>query len=644
VDGRRTQPGRRAKSVTREEDVDIEDSEDDVQTKLDELLGSDHDEDPDFVPVETEEVRDDNNLAQEIDMNLHLDEHPEHTRKIEKNVKSNKNPTATKSKFPEDFIPNKESLSVDDLKRVPSLWESSVAWLCPPDTLEKNVLTGRRRVMRDQMCREVAALVAGAGDPETACSLLLELLQRPAGFFSAQKVWAAVESDTCRQVHMVEELGLLCLAALESLLETDRPRWLQTVLQLGRTASAWRFDKRGWEFGLRGPPHTMTRCAQILLEAEDWPGLQELFTDFRANMKNSEGETELLLYRAAAAMHKAKFDPEQNLMEEEESFDSPGSLKLSQQEITELITRAMASKKDVDWIIPLFIYYLTDEAGPVAVREVLVKYRDVSPDHLPAHTHLLNFLSQEFRQETELLCHHYRVTATQFSFDQSVVTFCQLLTKSIEDEDLEDSFEDEHEGVGEHSKRNSKVSVYKEILVRTIKYLDYELNRDDMQCWSLLAECFNHLQSSEPVQRDFVQESFAGRGGWWVRQNFANLDTCEDSLLAKKGIAICYLYGRDNEHHIRIIGLLEQKIKASPSPSLSNVIKEFKMRTATAHLPFLEIAEPDWGGSGLGRFYCQTAWNQLDKLTKQKHRDKKRFAYFGPVSKIGRGRGGTRKL
>ena len=54
-------------------------------------------------------------------------------------------------------------------------------------------------------------------------------------------------------------------------------------------------------------------------------------------MKNSEGETELLLYRAAAAMHKAKFDPEQNLMEEEESFDSPGSLKLSQQEITELV-------------------------------------------------------------------------------------------------------------------------------------------------------------------------------------------------------------------------------------------------------------------------------------------------------------------
>ena len=49
---------------------------------------------------------------------------------------------------------------MDDLKRVPSLWESSVAWLCPPDTQEKNVLTGRRRVMRDQMCREVAALVA----------------------------------------------------------------------------------------------------------------------------------------------------------------------------------------------------------------------------------------------------------------------------------------------------------------------------------------------------------------------------------------------------------------------------------------------------------------------------------------------------
>ena len=151
----------------------------------------------------------------------------------------------------------------------------------------------------------------------------------------------------------------------------------------------------------------------------------------------------------------------------------------------------------------------------MAVREVLVQYRDFSPNHLLAHTHLLHFLSQEFRQETELLCHHYRVTATQFSFDQSVVTFCQLLTKSIEDEDLEDSFEDEHEGLGEHSKPNSKVSVYKvtfcipiysfwflvistfylqEILVRTIKYLDYEINRDDMQCWSLLAECFNHLQ------------------------------------------------------------------------------------------------------------------------------------------------------
>ena len=248
--------------------MDIEDSEEDVQTRLDELLGSDHDEDPDFVPVESEEVRDDNNLARDIEMNLHLDEHREKTRKIEKNVKANKNPTATKSKFSEDFVPNKEILTVDDLKRVPSLWESSVAWLCPPDTLEKEVLTGRRRMMKDGMCREVAALVARADQPETACSLLLELLQQPAAFFSSQRIKTALESDTCKQVHMVEELGMLGLAALQSLLETDRSRWLQTVLQLGRTvASAWRFDKRGWEFGLRGPPLTMTRCAQILLEA-----------------------------------------------------------------------------------------------------------------------------------------------------------------------------------------------------------------------------------------------------------------------------------------------------------------------------------------------------------------------------------------
>ena len=50
----------------------------------------------------------------------------------------------------------------------------------------------------------------------------------------------------------------------------------------------------------------MTNCANILLEEGDVDGVEELFVDYRSNLKNFAGEKDLVLHRCASAMLEKK--------------------------------------------------------------------------------------------------------------------------------------------------------------------------------------------------------------------------------------------------------------------------------------------------------------------------------------------------
>ena len=101
----------------------------------------------------------------------------------------------------------------------------------------------------------------------------------------------------------------------------------------------------------------------------------------------------------------------------------------------------------------------TDEKSADDVKDMLTDNRNENMDNLPAHQHLLEFLFQEYEDETDLLIDELKLLSGEFPWEKRVLTYCELLVKRGEDDDLEDSFDSKYEEQTNKSPRhNSKIT------------------------------------------------------------------------------------------------------------------------------------------------------------------------------------------
>lgn len=673
----RVQPSRGARvpsSLTPSERVDGEDEVDDIQQRLRDLLGSDEDDDMDYTPhlVECELSDDDykdkkkqkkkavgkldllNTTAGEAsvlgdtktknestvrdeDATLVLDD----TKPIDEGRQENEDDLSDDSivfnKLPprKKIRPKKKSFNrrkplgergevyVRDIKYMPTELKKSTDRILPARKMTIN------EARKQQAMQELLRMVP-QDDPEAACNFVVELMQRPQSFWER---WDIPDGSSNHWNFQVEEVGLICVQILERLI-CSKKLLLEMILKVGKISADWRFksgsrDAKGFEF----IPKTMTRCAQILLEEGDVKGFEELFQDFRNNLRNVKGEKMLVLYRCVSAMlDKKKFDEGSDVISLGgaslgTSFTNKSAGPHPDSVISEVKT-AIKDKAEVDWLMPLFSWYVMDEKSADDVKDMLTEYRNDNLDHLPAHQHLLEFLFQEYEDETEILIEELKIFSEQFPWDESVLTYCKLLVKKGEDDDLDDSFESNEEN--ERSRSEEKLENRMEVFEIAVKFLDYEMNEDNSQSWDLIAESLklslsSHKEASFLSATNFLSASFGDRGGWWVDQNFKNLENCDTNVLMKKGLVAACLYGQKNEKYLQVLSILEQRNQAFPSSSLTNLLKELQVSVQSVTSPCLEPFQPDF--SGVDRNWNKREWNKIDQIRKYVN-DKKNKKYF----------------
>ena len=103
--------------------------------------------------------------------------------------------------------------------------------------------------------------------------------------------------------------------------------------------------------------------------------------------------------------------------------------------------------------MPLFAWYVMDEKSADDVKDLLTEYRNDNMEHLPAHEHLLEFLFQEYEDETDILLEELKIFSEYFPWDEHVLMYCKVLVKKGEDDDLEDSFDSNEENLSSASER-----------------------------------------------------------------------------------------------------------------------------------------------------------------------------------------------
>eukprot|EP00092_Neocalanus_flemingeri_P006805 GFUD01007349.1.p1 GENE.GFUD01007349.1~~GFUD01007349.1.p1 ORF type:complete len:681 (+),score=167.52 GFUD01007349.1:40-2082(+) len=653
----RNQPTRTTKLVVPEDDFknsidDIDESceVDDIQQRLKELLGSDDDDDMDYTPhlVECELSDDDDKDDKKSTKRAHSEPHndllnytPTSADEDEVSTRgdddtkpmddTNLDEGADLADYSDIVFNTNERVKVQlPMKkkftpRNPLGRISSEVYIrdlkCHPTELKKNLdrlhpvhfTYSKKNVTeahKDQVLQELVRMVP-EGDPEAACSLVVEIMKRPKSFWSVHFIdWN----------YEVEEIGLICVQILERLI-SNRELFMEMVLKLGKISSKWRFKNCLNSKKFKFIPKTMTRCAQILLAEGDVKGLEELFEDFRTNLRNVSGEKTLVLYRCVSAMvEKKRFDESSDAISlggtsfgtsftNKAAGPQPGTI------ISELKT-AIKDKRDVDWLMPLFAWYVMDEKCADDVKDLLTEYRDENIDHLPAHQHLLEFLFQEYEDETDILIEELNIFCKEFPWDGNVLRYCKLLVKKGEDDDLEESFDS-----SEDKDSSEKLENYREVFGIAVKFLDYEINKDVKQCWELLAESLKFFHSSHKEtsflhssskEISFLNTSFEDRGGWWVDQNFKNLESCDTDLLVKKGLVAVFLYGQSYEKYLEVLNILEQRNRSFPSPSFSNLLKEMKSSAQMVSTPCLDLFQPDF--SSVDRRWNLREWNKIKHI------------------------------
>merc|ERR1719154_867101 len=421
--------------------------------------------------------------------------------------------------------------------------------------------------------------------------------------------------------YSLEEVGLICIQILEQLI-SSKTLLLEMILKVGKLSNKWRFKSPKMKENTQSKllqmiPKTMTKCAQILLAEGDAESLQELFKEFRNNMRNVSGEKTLILYRVVAGMiEKRSVDDSSDAISlGGTSFGTSFTNKSSGPNPDQIISEvkiALKDKRDVDWMMPLFAWYVMDEKSADDVKDILTQYRDDNLEHLPAHQHLLQFLFQEYEDETEILLEELKLFSEQFLWDENVLRYCKLLVKKAEDDDLENSFDSVEEN---ENNTGDMIEKHMEVFEIVIKFLDYEMNVNDRLAWDLLATSLQYLRSNlDPLEdHSFFSIKFEDRGGWWLNQNFRDLDQCDTNVLVKKGMVAAYLYSSECDLYCQALVILQSRYQTVPSHGLSNLIKELTFAGQTS-TPCIQPWEKDF--SGVDRRWNKREWRKLEHIEK----------------------------
>ena len=347
----RKQPGRSAKRKSEDTssagDYDYGDDMDDLQGRLDRLLGRDSDSDANYNPdsgdddtVSSDDGKKDpiEDGVRNIDLNpvgdnendeMSEDSDIENMRQKRKIATAKRRVTSkTKSKKLNvgksgdgmgmavkkrgpgrpPGIKSKREITEDmvyfhEMRKVPSLVKECLDLLHPKfhefvqaKYFSRSSITLNSGEFRAQAQHRLPE------NPHGCLSLMVKIMEQPKEFFNlASKV-----ADKWN--YEVEEYGLLTLDLVQRLF-TSKTLYLETVLNIGKMAHEWRASSK-WSnrFEMvkgvfKNVPKTMSRCAQLLIEGGDLAGLYELFEKFDRNY-NTKNEVELQFMRSVAAMIK----------------------------------------------------------------------------------------------------------------------------------------------------------------------------------------------------------------------------------------------------------------------------------------------------------------------------------------------------
>jgi len=482
---------------------------------------------------------------------------------------------------------NVATYDLRDLKCMPSELKKVTDWLLPEGYGKKKSC----EAYRDQIMAELLKL--SKDDPETASGLVVELMNRPEKFWAKRGVMAGGN----RWNYDLEEVGLICVDILPHLI-SNKHLLMETVLKVGKIASTWRHKQGVAPDKLKSAPRkmipkTMTKCAQILLSEGELEGFLELFEDFRRDLKNVNGEKTLILYRFVANMLEKKIDSSDSISLGGTSLGTSFTGKSLGPQVDTIIAEmksAFKDKRDIDWLMPLFTWYVMEEKSADDIKDLLTENRDENVDHLPAHLHLLDFLFQEYLDETDILLEELKIFSERFYWEPYILTYCKLLLKNEENDDLNDSFDSNDESNANVTRL--KIENCRLVYECTLKFLDYEMNRDNRECWELLTESLRVLVRDHK-ERAYIQETFGDRGGWWMKLNFHNLDKCDPWVLLRKGIFLTIVYGKDSEHYVSIYNAME-RMKTGPAISIvEGLMKELRMVADTSESINLETFKKD---------------------------------------------------
>ena len=370
--------------VNNEEEMDG--GTDDIRDRLRELLGDDDDDDMDYTPnimdygssdSDNENIK---NKKKKVkppplpDDALHQlgaeDSQGEDGKdsKDDKKMRANKSRVDTKSDhdYKGEVDKNKKltkrrscgliggEVYVRDLNRLPTELKKNTDRLYRLRDRKKDGSIVKKKgvwvAMKDQVLQELRRL-ASHEDPEIACSLVVEVMTRPNSFWKDLNFPASWNYD-------IEEVGLMCIQILERLI-ISRTLFLETILKVGKISSQWRFKDNVLSTKFAFVPKTMTKCANILLEEGDVDGLEELFADFRSNLKNVAGEKDLVLYRCVSAMlEKKKLDEDGISLGGTSLGTSFKSVALPPDTLISEVKTALKDKREVDWLMPFFSWYV----------------------------------------------------------------------------------------------------------------------------------------------------------------------------------------------------------------------------------------------------------------------------------------------
>jgi len=646
----RIQPSRVARKVNNEEDIDGD--TDGTQERLRELLGSDSDDDMDYTPnlmehglsdsdfedkkykkkgVKPTALSDDIQLGTKGSVREDLkddekvtgDKNREDNDTSDESITFSKSDRNYKSKMNENrkFVKIKKrpcgqiggELYVRDLNRLPTELKKNMDRLYQQKNRKEDGAIKLKKgvwvAQKDQVLQELHRL-ASQEDPEIACNLLVEVMTRPNTFWKDENWPPSWNYD-------IEEVGLVCVQILERLI-ISKTLFLEVILKVGKISSQWRFKDGNLAKKRAFVPKTMTKCAKILLEEGDVDGLEELFSDFRSNLKNVAGEKDLVLYRCVSAMlEKKKLDEDGISLGGTSLGTSFKSVALPPDTLISEVRTALKDKREVDWLMPFFSWYVMDEKSADDVKDLLTEYRNENMDHLPAHQHLLDFLFQEYEEETEILLEELGKFYDEFPWDEMVLTYCKLLIKKAEDDDLDDSFNSKEDDDGENNRKEDKIEIYRTVFKITVKFLDYEMNKDNKVCWDLLAGalktlCTSSKEMSYMSVNPWLAAAFEDRGGWWMDQNYPHSgQTNTDILLNKAYVAAC-LYGKKHQKVLDIMLVLQQTIQSFQSSTLNTLLKELEISVQALGEPCLEPFQEDW--SGVDRNWNKREWSKIKKI------------------------------